>query len=189
MLYSKTLLLIHSLLELFVSADPRLPVCLPLPALGNHKSVLSHCFYWEPIEELESERVLKKIQRSFKKLIAVLPLKLVVGKSLALIAFLSPNICNYFVISWYLVLKLYLTLCSPWTSALCPPLSPRVCSNSCPLSWWCYLTISSSADPFLFCLQSFPASGSFLMNWLFESGGQTIGALASASVLPENIQG
>ena len=68
------------------------------------------------------------------------------------------------------------------TRLFCPPLSPRVCSNSCPLSWWCNLTISSSAIPFSFCLQSFPASGSFPMNWLFASGGQSIGASASASV-------
>jgi len=88
-LYSKTLLLIHSLLELFASTNPRLQVCLPPPALGNHKYVLSHHFYWESIEELESKRVLKKIQQSLKKLIATLPLKLVVGKSLVLIVFLS----------------------------------------------------------------------------------------------------
>ena len=50
------------------------------------------------------------------------------------------------------------------TSLLCPPLSPRVCSNSCPLSQWCYLTISCSAAPFSFCLHSFPASGSFPMS-------------------------
>ena len=74
------------------------------------------------------------------------------------------------------------------TRLLCPPLSPRVCSDSCPLSWWCYLTISSSVIPFSSCLQSFPASGSFLMSWLFTSGGQSIGASASASVLPVNIQ-
>ena len=48
-----------------------------------------------------------------------------------------------------------------------PSLSPGVCSNSCPLSWWCYLTISSSAAPFSFHLQSLPASGSFPMRWLF----------------------
>jgi len=71
----------------------------------------------------------------------------------------------------------------------CPLLSPGVFSNSCPLSWWCYLTISSPAAPFSFCLQSFPASGSFLMSWLFPSGGQSIGASASASILPMNIQG
>ena len=40
----------------------------------------------------------------------------------------------------------------------CPSLSPRVCSDSCPLTWWCYLTISSSASPFSSCPQSFPAS-------------------------------
>ena len=54
---------------------------------------------------------------------------------------------------------------------LCPPLSPRICSNSCPLSWWYYLTISSSAFPFSFCLQSFPASGSFPMSRLFALRG------------------
>ena len=63
----------------------------------------------------------------------------------------------------------------------------RVCSNSCPLSQWCHPSISSSAIPFS-CLQSFPASGSFPMNWLFASGGQRIGASASASVPPMNIQ-
>ena len=69
----------------------------------------------------------------------------------------------------------------------CPALSPGVCSNSCPLSWWCYPAISSSAAPFSFCLQSFLASGSFLISQLFASGSQTIGA--SASVLPMNVQG
>ena len=68
----------------------------------------------------------------------------------------------------------------------CPPLSPGVCSDSCPLSQWCYLTTSSSAARFCFCLQSFPAPGSFPMSQLFTSGGQRIGD--SASVLPVNIQ-
>ena len=71
----------------------------------------------------------------------------------------------------------------------CPSLPPRPCSNSCALSWWCHPTISSSVVPFFSCLQSFPASGSFLMNWLFASGCQSIRAPASASVLPMNIQG
>ena len=70
----------------------------------------------------------------------------------------------------------------------CPSLSLGVCSNSCPLSWWCFLTISSSAVPF-FCLQSFPASGSFPMTRPFTPGGQSIGASALAPVLPINIQG
>ena len=71
----------------------------------------------------------------------------------------------------------------------CPSLSPGVCSDSYPLSQWCYLTISSSVALFSFCLQSFPASGSFPMSRVFTSGGQSIGASASASVLPMNIQG
>ena len=66
-------------------------------------------------------------------------------------------------------------------------LSPRVCSNLCPLSWWYYLTILSSTTPFSFCLQSFPASRSFLMSQLFISGGQRFGA--SGSALPMNIEG
>ena len=69
------------------------------------------------------------------------------------------------------------------------PLSPRVCSNSCPLSQWCYPTISSSVAPFSSCSQSLPASGSFSMSQFFTSGGQTIGASASVSVFPMNIQG
>ena len=71
----------------------------------------------------------------------------------------------------------------------CSTLSPRVCSNSCSLSWWCHLTISSIVTPFCSCPQSFPASGSFPMSWLFASGGQSIGASVSASVHLVNIQG
>ena len=56
----------------------------------------------------------------------------------------------------------------------CPSLSPRVCSNSCPLK--CHPTISPSVTPFSSCLQSFPASESLLMNWLFASSDQSIGA-------------
>ena len=67
----------------------------------------------------------------------------------------------------------------------CP--SPWVCSNSCPLSQWCHPTTLPSVAPFSSCPQSFPASGSFPVNRLFTSGGQNIGASASASVLPMNI--
>ena len=67
-----------------------------------------------------------------------------------------------------------------------PSSSPRVCSNSCALSWWYHPIISSSVVPFFSCLQSFPALGSFPMSRLFASGGLTIGA--SASVLPMTIQ-
>ena len=61
----------------------------------------------------------------------------------------------------------------------CPSLSPGACSNSYPLIWWCHPNISFSVIPFFSCLQSFPASGSFLMSWLFASGGQSVGASAS----------
>ena len=73
----------------------------------------------------------------------------------------------------------------------CPLLSPRVCSSSCPLSWCCHPTISSSVVPFFSssCPDSFPASGSFPMSWLFASGVQSIGASPSASVLPICISG
>ena len=68
----------------------------------------------------------------------------------------------------------------------CPSPTPRACSNSCPLSQWCYPTISSSVVPFSYCLQSCPASVSFPKSHFFTSGGQSIGA--SASVFPMNIQ-
>ena len=69
----------------------------------------------------------------------------------------------------------------------CPSPTPRVYSNSCPLSQWCHPAISSSVIPFSH-LQSFPASGSFQMSQFFTSGGQSIGVSASTSVLPMNIQ-
>ena len=69
-----------------------------------------------------------------------------------------------------------------------PSPTPRAYSNSCPLSWWCHPTISSSVVPFSSLLQSFPASGSFPMSQFFESGSQSIGVSASASVLPMNMQ-
>ena len=71
-----------------------------------------------------------------------------------------------------------------------PCLSPTagVYTNPCPLIRWCHPTISSSVVPFSSCPQSFPASGSFLMSQLFASGSQSIGAPASTSVLPMNIQ-
>ena len=71
----------------------------------------------------------------------------------------------------------------------CPSPSPRVCSNSRPLSWGCRPTISSSVTLFSSCPQFLPASGSFLMSQLFTSDGQNIRALVSASVLTMNIQG
>ena len=70
----------------------------------------------------------------------------------------------------------------------CPSPTPGAYSNSCPLSWWCHQTISSSIIPFSSKHQSFPASRSFQMSQFFVSGGQSIRVSASASVLPINIQ-
>ena len=70
----------------------------------------------------------------------------------------------------------------------CPSPTPGTYSNSCPLSWWCHPTISSSVTPFSSYIQSFPASGSFQMSQFFASGGQSIGVSALALVLPMNIQ-
>ena len=99
---------------------------------------------------------------------------------------LSVNICCC------LVAKSCLTLWPHGLQCVRPPgasLSPRVCSNSRPLSWWCHPTISSSVTPFSFCLQSFPATGSFPVNQLLAFRWQSTGASASALVLPGNVQG
>ena len=91
------------------------------------------------------------------------------------------------------VARLYLTPCNPMDCST-PSSSVHyfwVHSNSCHLSLWCHPTISSSVAPFSSCPQSFPASVSFPVSQLFASGGQSIGASASASalVLPVNTQG
>ena len=91
--------------------------------------------------------------------------------------------------------NIYFLLFSPsvvWvyhTRLPCPSLCRRVCSNLCPLNCWCHPTLSSSVNLLSSCPQYFPVPGSFPMSWFFASGGQRIGALASASVLPKNIQG
>ena len=81
---------------------------------------------------------------------------------------------------------------TPWLQHArhpCPSPYPGVCTNACPLSWWCHPTISFSVIPFSFCLQYFPALDSFLVSLLFASGSQNTGAAALASVFPMNIQG
>ena len=70
----------------------------------------------------------------------------------------------------------------------CPSPTPKACTNSYPSNQWCYPTISSSVIPFSSCLQSFPASGPFLVSQFFASAGQSIGVSTSASVLPMNSQ-
>ena len=75
---------------------------------------------------------------------------------------------------------------TPWTAAHQPSPTLGACSNSCPLSWSCHPTISSSVVPFSSCPQSIPASGSFQMNQLFTSGDQSVQVSASTPVLPMN---
>ena len=75
-----------------------------------------------------------------------------------------------------------------YTRPPCLSSTSGACSNSCPLSWWCHPTISSSVVPFSSRFRSFPASGSFQMSQFFASGGQSNGVSSSASVLPMNIQ-
>ena len=100
------------------------------------------------------------------------------------LSYCSKGICHYMCFLWIVLLHISQFSHSVVSESLqphglqhtrlpCPSLSPGVCSNSCPLSQWWYLTISSSAALY-FCLQSFPASGSFPMSWLFASGGQSI---------------
>ena len=102
----------------------------------------------------------------------------------------SNDVANVVALLCWSVAKSCSTLCDPMDCSTpvlpCLSLSPRVFSNSCPFSQWCYLTISSSATFFSFYLQSFPASGYFPVSQLFASGGQSIGASASASLLPVN---
>ena len=100
---------------------------------------------------------------------------------------------------WFIFIKSVQFSCSVMSNTLwphglqharlsCPSPAPGDYSNSCPSSWWCHPTISSSVIPFSSCLQSFPASVSFPTSWFFASGGQSIGVSASVSVLPMNIQ-
>ena len=124
---------------------------------------------------------------------------LILAIMVSMLWYFSSLICVY-IMTYEVECPLLLSL-SPWIVSdplwphglqharlPCPSPSPRVCSDSCPSSWWCHPTISSSVTPFSSCPQSFPASGSFPMSWLLASGGQSIGDSASASVLPMNIQ-
>ena len=105
---------------------------------------------------------------------------------------LPRNLCLYNIVSVQFSRSIVCN--SLWPHGLqhtrlpCISPTPRACSNSCPLSWWCHPIISSSVIPFSSCLQSFSASGSFPVSQFFALGGQSIGASASASVLPMDIQ-
>ena len=102
-------------------------------------------------------------------------------------------VMRFLSIFWILLFRCPVMSDSLWphglqhTRPLCPSQSPKGCPSSCPLHQWCHPAISSSDA--LFCSQSFPASRTFPMSWLFTSGGQNTGASASASFLPVSIQG
>ena len=112
------------------------------------------------------------------------------------VLFLLKKLQDFFFFSFVIVVVQLLShvwlFSIPWTitahQASLSLIISQVCSNSCPLSLWCHTTISSSAARFSSCPQSFPASKSFSVTWLFVSGGQSIVASASPSVLPMNIQ-
>ena len=139
------------------------------PGVGDGQGDLVWCSSWSCRESDMTERL------NWTELTLLHLLKLWIPLTTAFwdccsVAMLCPTLCNCMDYSL------------PGFSVL--QLSPGVCSNSCPLSKWCHPTISSSVVPFSSCLQSFPASGSSLMSWLFASGGESIGASVSASVLP-----
>ena len=121
-------------------------------------------------------------------------------KCTVILQYINVYVVKYIYINVYLyIIKLYIQFsCSVVSNSLWPhgpqyarlpypSPTPRACSNSGPSNWWCHPTISSSVSPFSPSLQSFPASGSFPMSQFFASGGQNIGASASASVFPINI--
>jgi len=113
-------------------------------------------------------------------------------KSLVIRKMQTPITTSYLIVSVSQSVQLLsrVQLCDPMrhTRPPFPSPTPRVYSNSCPLSRWCHPNISSSVIPFSSCLQSFPASGTLPVNQFFASGGQRIGASALASFLPINIQ-
>ena len=112
-----------------------------------------------------------------------------IGKGVWQGCILSTYLFNFYIISSVQSLSCFWLFVNTMDCSM-PVHQPthRACSNSCSSSQWCHPTISSSVVPFCSCFQSFPTSGSFPMSQFFESGCQSIGASASASVLPMNIQ-
>ena len=101
---------------------------------------------------------------------------------------LSTNHVSWLVTQSLSHVWLFVTHGLQYARPPCLSPTPRVYSNTCPMSRWCHPTISSSVIPFSSWLQSFPASGSFPMSQLFASGGQNIGISVSTPVLPMNTQ-
>ena len=113
------------------------------------------------------------------------------SNNIANISSLKNKISPFALVSSVQSLSCVWLFVTTWTAALRLPLPSPIPGVYwlMPICWWCHPTISFSVIPFSSCLQSFPASGSFLMSHFFTSGGQSIGVSASASVLPMNIQG
>ena len=97
-----------------------------------------------------------------------------------IVKYLIENVQMIIIFRWSVQFSRSVVSDSLWPHGLqharppCSPPTPGAYSNSCPLSWWCHPTISSSVIPFSICLQSFPASGSFQMSQFLESGGQSM---------------
>ena len=147
-----------------------------------------------PMKKKSSEKYSSLLHRSWcdkESIIWMLPLLLWFHRSLRLLLlsiFFSLCCSNSVQFSHSVVSNSLWPHWLPHMRLPCPSPTPRAFSNSCPSSRWCHLTISSSVVPFSSCLPSFPASGSFPVSHCFVSGGQSIGASASASVLSMNIQ-
>ena len=162
----------------------------------SHAIIFAVSYWWYKLAIIVYRkklcRDLNKEGNFMRTILETGPLSLPLSWSLTLIypfiyqSIISPHQCCS-------VAKSCPTLCDPMDYSMprlpCPSPSPWVCPSLCPLHWWCHPTISSSVTLFSFWLQSFQATGSFPMSKLFTSGGQSIGASASASVFPVSIQG
>ena len=119
----------------------------------------------------EEETLYRSWKYKFFKISRIIPLNYIIGESVSSVIQSCPTLRPHE---------------SQHARPPCPSPTPGVYPNPCPSSWWRHPTISSSVIPFSSCPQLFPASGSFQMNQLFASGGQSIGVSASTSVLPMN---
>ena len=158
------------------------------------KTLLATKYIWF---QILCRRFSKKLSETPAKISCLIELICVLASTREIIIRLPSSNSSFssFFYLWMLLLSHSVMSDSLWPLGwqyarfLCPPLSPRVCSNSCSLNWWCYQTILSFVTPFSFCLQSFPASGPIPMGHLFLLGDQSTRASTLASVLPMNIQG
>ena len=123
----------------------------------SHSEILGTQIFWGPQFNLQQDLLLPE---SFLKMI---------------ILYLNNYLKNFLCLQLSSVTQSCLSLCDPMDCSISgfpvPLPTPLACSNSCPLSWWCHPAISCSIVPFVSCLLSFPASGSFPVSQLFTSGG------------------